>query len=85
MTSPTRYTGLIDKYRNRLPVAPETRAVSLNEGNTPLIQLVNIPRLIGKTPLFGHFADYTPSRRREQEQSASAVLFAYCMCGIGSA
>ena len=48
MTNPTRYTGLIDKYRDRLPVGPDTQAVSLNEGNTPLIQLVNIPKLIGK-------------------------------------
>lgn len=43
-----RYTGLIDKYRDRLPVGPDTRAVSLCEGNTPLIQLVNIPRSIGR-------------------------------------
>ena len=48
MTQSTRYTGLIDKYRARLPVAPTTQAVSLCEGNTPLIQLVNIPGIIGK-------------------------------------
>ena len=35
--------GLIDKYRERLPVAPDTPAVSLDEGNTPLIELYNIP------------------------------------------
>lgn len=44
----TRYTGLIDKYRARLPVGPDTKAISLCEGNTPLIQLVNIPSIIGK-------------------------------------
>jgi threonine synthase len=43
-----RYTGLIDKYRDRLPVAPGTRAVSLNEGATPLIELVNLPALVRK-------------------------------------
>jgi threonine synthase len=43
----TRYTGLIDKYREFLPVG-NTPAVSLCEGNTPLIQLKNIPRLINK-------------------------------------
>ena len=48
MTQANRYTGLIDRYRSRLPVAPDTRAISLSEGNTPLIQLINIPRLIGK-------------------------------------
>ncbi len=45
---PTRYTGLIDRYRDRLPVSASTRAISLGEGNTPLIKLENIPRLIGK-------------------------------------
>jgi threonine synthase len=43
----TRYTGLIERYRDRLPVMPETRIVSLCEGNTPLIRLENIPRALG--------------------------------------
>lgn len=43
-----RYTGLIDKYRDRLPVHDDTRIISLGEGNTPLIRLNNIPRLINK-------------------------------------
>ena len=43
-----RYTGLIEKYRDRLPVSGTTRLISLGEGKTPLIQLQNIPRLIGK-------------------------------------
>jgi threonine synthase len=42
------YTGLIDKYRERLPVAAATRAVSLNEGATPLIELKNLPALVHK-------------------------------------
>ncbi len=43
----TRYTGLIEHYRKRLPLAPEAQAVSLGEGRTPLIRLHNIPRQIG--------------------------------------
>ncbi|MEJ2345272.1 MAG: threonine synthase [Gammaproteobacteria bacterium] len=43
-----RYTGLIDKYRDRLPVHDDTRIISLGEGNTPLIRLHNIPRALGK-------------------------------------
>jgi threonine synthase len=43
-----RYTGLIDKYRDRLPVHDDTRVISLGEGNTPLIRLNNIPRESGK-------------------------------------
>ncbi len=43
-----RYTGLIDKYRDRLPVAADTRAISLNEGATPLIELASLPALVRK-------------------------------------
>jgi threonine synthase len=43
-----RYTGLIDKYRDRLPVHDDTRIISLGEGNTPLIRLHNIPDALGK-------------------------------------
>ena len=43
-----RYTGLIDKYRDRLPVHDDTRIISLGEGNTPLIRLHNIPDHLGK-------------------------------------
>ena len=43
-----RYTGLIDKYRDRLPVHDDTRIISLGEGNTPLIRLHNISREMGR-------------------------------------
>ena len=43
-----RYTGLIDKYRDRLPVSDDTRIISLGEGNTPLIRLKNIPDDLGR-------------------------------------
>lgn len=43
-----RYTGLIDRYRDRLPVHDDTRIISLGEGNTPLIRLHNIPDQLGK-------------------------------------
>ncbi len=44
MTNP--YTGLINRYRDRLPVSAKTPVISLNEGNTPLIELVNLPKKI---------------------------------------
>ena len=44
----TRYLGLIDRYRDHLPVSDDTRLISLGEGNTPLIRLKNIPNLLGK-------------------------------------
>jgi threonine synthase len=47
MPTGTRYTGLIEHYRDRLPVSDSTRIISLGEGNTPLIRLENIPGEIG--------------------------------------
>ena len=48
MSTGTRYTGLIEHYRDRLPVSAETRVISLGEGNTPLVRLENIPRETGR-------------------------------------
>ena len=38
-----RYSGIIERYRDWLPVDADTPIVSLGEGNTPLIRLHNIP------------------------------------------
>ncbi|HCB10717.1 MAG TPA: threonine synthase [Cyanobacteria bacterium UBA11991] len=41
------YTGLINKYRQYLPVSDTTPVVTLNEGNTPLIKADNLAKKIG--------------------------------------
>ena len=41
------YKGLIDKYREYLPVNDGTPIVTLNEGNTPLIKADNLAKKIG--------------------------------------
>jgi threonine synthase len=38
------YKGLIDKYRQYLPVSETTPVVTLNEGNTPLIKADNLAK-----------------------------------------
>lgn len=43
----TLYTGLINKYRNFLPVSEKTPVVTINEGNTPLIKADNLAKKIG--------------------------------------
>lgn len=43
----SRYTGLIERYRDWLPVGKQTPVISLGEGNTPLIRLQHVPRDIG--------------------------------------
>jgi threonine synthase len=39
--------GLIEKYRQHLPVTAKTPVITLGEGNTPLVQAANIPKLLG--------------------------------------
>jgi threonine synthase len=82
------YTGLIDKYRDRLPVAAGTRAVSLNEGATPLIELKRLPQLVRRKVRFfakfeglnptGSFKDrgMTMAVTRAVEQGAKAIICA---------
>lgn len=41
------YQGLINKYRQYLPVSDTTEIVTLNEGNTPLIKADNLAKKIG--------------------------------------
>ena len=57
-----RYTGLIDKYRERLPVADDTVPVSLCEGATPLVELKNLPRLVRRNVrLYAKFEGLNPT------------------------
>ncbi len=57
-----RYTGLIDRYRDRLPVHDDTRIISLGEGNTPLIRLNNIPRELSRdVELYVKFEGLNPT------------------------
>ena len=46
-TAPSAYRGLLDRYRDRLPVTDATPIVNLYEGNTPLLHLQNIPGDVG--------------------------------------
>lgn len=42
-----QYKGLIEKYRNVLPVTEKTPVISLHEGNTPLIPARNLSKKLG--------------------------------------
>jgi len=56
------YTGLIEKYRDRLPVAPNAHAISLGEGATKLIELKNLPALVHKkVRIFAKFDGLNPT------------------------
>ncbi|MDZ7749572.1 MAG: threonine synthase [Halofilum sp. (in: g-proteobacteria)] len=57
-----RYTGLIETYRDRLPVADDARVISLGEGRTPLIRLNHLPRdLGGGVDLYVKFEGLNPT------------------------
>ncbi|MBF0343206.1 MAG: threonine synthase [Nitrospirae bacterium] len=43
----TAWNGIIETYRDYLPVSASTPVVSLNEGNTPLISAMNLCNKIG--------------------------------------
>lgn len=45
--SNNHYQGLINKYRDFLPVTDKTPVITLNEGNTPLIKADNLAKNIG--------------------------------------
>ena len=56
------YAGLINRYRERLPVDARTPVISLSEGNTPLIELVNLPKKIKKNVrIFAKFEGLNPT------------------------
>src|SRR5690606_20123509 len=42
-----KWPGLIAQYREYLPVTDETPALTLNEGNTPLVHLSNLSKQLG--------------------------------------
>jgi threonine synthase len=57
-----RYSGLIEKYRDRLPVTDTTPVISIGEGNTPLIELVNLPRVLGHAvTIYAKFEGLNPT------------------------
>ena len=54
------WKGLIEEYKQYLPVNENTPALSLNEGNTPLIPLVNLSKQLG-IELYGKIEGANPT------------------------
>ncbi len=80
------YKGVIDRYRDFLPVSDKTPIVSINEGNTPLIKSIYISDIIdadvylkyeGLNPT-GSFKDrgMTMAISKALEENAKAVMCA---------
>ena len=57
-----RWPGLIEAYKQYLPVTKKTPIISLNEGNTPLILSESISNLIGNgTKVFLKYDGLNPT------------------------
>jgi threonine synthase len=80
------YRGLIETYRDRLPVGPHTPAITLHEGNTPLVPAPSLSartgcdvylKVEGANPT-GSFKDrgMTVAVSRAVEDGAKAVICA---------
>ncbi|MFY3791731.1 threonine synthase [Ureibacillus sp. MALMAid1270] len=54
------WKGLIEEYKEFLPVTDQTPALTLNEGNTPLIHLVNLSKKFG-IELYGKYEGLNPT------------------------
>jgi threonine synthase len=53
--------GVIDRYREYLPVGPSTPEVDLHEGSTPLVPSRNIGRALGLERLFFKYEGLNPT------------------------
>jgi threonine synthase len=74
MPTVSRYTGLIDHYRDRLPVSDHTHIISLGEGKTPLIRLENVSREIGrKVELYVKYEGLNPTGSFKDRGMSMAV------------
>ncbi|MEI8389280.1 MAG: threonine synthase [bacterium] len=61
-TKCTPYTGLINKYKEFLPINDSTPVITINEGNTPLIKADNLAEKIGlKADLYLKYEGANPT------------------------
>lgn len=82
------YQGLINKYKDDLPVSENTPVITLNEGNTPLVRAKNLEEKIGlKSEIYlkleglnptGSFKDrgMTMAVSKASEEGAKAIICA---------
>lgn len=55
------YPGVLSKYRDFLPITPETPLLTLNEGDTPLIRSHSLEALFGLQELWFKFEGLNPT------------------------
>lgn len=81
------YKGLIEQYRDYMPLKTETKAISLCEGNTPLIRAENLEKIMSGIEIYlkydglnptGSFKDrgMTMAVTKAVEDGATAIMCA---------
>ncbi len=55
------YSGIVDRYRSMMPIGDNDRIITLNEGNTPLIESVYVKKIIGDVSLFFKYEGSNPT------------------------
>ena len=68
--------GVIARYREHLPVGPNTPEVDLHEGSTPLVPSRNIGRALGLNRLFFKYEGLNPTRAFKDRGMVVAVAMA---------
>ena len=81
-----QWRGVIEEYRDRLPVSSKTPVVTLREGGTPLVEATNLSKILGNqiwlkyegTNPTGSFKDrgMTMAISKAAEDGAKAVICA---------
>ncbi len=59
-----RWPGIIEAFRDRLPVTDRTPVVTLNEGNTPLVDAPRLSEQVGARVLLKSKARTRPVRSK---------------------
>ena len=74
----THYLGLVNKYRKYLPLPENCMAITLHEGNTPLIPLVNISKHFSlDAQIFVKYEGLNPTGSFKDRGMSIAVTQAY--------
>jgi len=72
-----RYTGLIERYRDRLPIADDARVIGLGEGGTPLIRLNRLPQVLDRdVDMYVKFEGLNPTASFKDRGMTMAVTAA---------
>jgi threonine synthase len=67
--------GVVERFRDRLPVSPNTPSVTLGEGSTPLIRSVRLGEKLG-VELYFKFEGMNPTGSFKDRGMAVAVALA---------